>query len=99
MCRYSTAYGQSLGDGLPIAVSVLAVVMGLNLLEVILVEFPSFGRGGTQNRQSTDDASPPPHVATPPYPCVCMSNDPRGKVTLELGRVHFLHDPPVRSQL
>ena len=37
------AYGQSLGEGLPIAVSVLAVVMGLNLLEVILVQFPSFG--------------------------------------------------------
>ena len=37
------AYGQSLGDGLPIAVSVLAVVMGLNLLEVVVVQFPSFG--------------------------------------------------------
>ena len=42
------AYGQtvgggSLGEGLPIAVSALAVIMGLNLLEVILVEFPSFG--------------------------------------------------------
>jgi cytochrome c-type biogenesis protein len=37
------AYGQNLGDGLPIAVSVLAVVMGLNLLEVVMVQFPSFG--------------------------------------------------------
>ena len=39
---FGRAYGQTLGDGLPLAVSVLAVVMGLNLLEVILVEFPSF---------------------------------------------------------
>ena len=38
------AYGQNLGDGLPIAVSVLAVVMGLNLLEVVMVQFPSFGQ-------------------------------------------------------
>jgi cytochrome c-type biogenesis protein len=38
------AYGQNLGDGLPIAVSVLAIVMGLNLLEVIVVGFPSFGQ-------------------------------------------------------
>lgn len=38
------AYGQNLGDGLPIAVSILAVAMGLNLLEVIVVEFPSFGQ-------------------------------------------------------
>ena len=39
------AYGQVGGDGpiLPIAVSVLAVAMGLNLLEVIVVQFPSFG--------------------------------------------------------
>ena len=38
------AYGQNLGDGLPIAVSILAVVMGLNLLEVVMVQFPSFGQ-------------------------------------------------------
>ena len=36
------AYGQTVGDGLPIFVSLLAVAMGLNLLEVIVVEFPSF---------------------------------------------------------
>ena len=40
------AYGQVGGDAngvLPIAVSILAVAMGLNLLEVIVVAFPSFG--------------------------------------------------------
>ncbi|CAM8999571.1 unnamed protein product [Rhodiola kirilowii] len=35
------AYGQ-VGQGLPIAASALAVVMGLNLLEVIEVQLPSF---------------------------------------------------------
>ena len=36
------AYGQ-VGEGLPIAVSVLAIVMGLNLLEVVTLQLPSFG--------------------------------------------------------
>ena len=40
------AYGQVGGDAngfLPVAISILAVAMGLNLLEVIVVAFPSFG--------------------------------------------------------
>jgi len=55
------AYGQSLGDGLPIAVSVLAVLMGLNLLEVVLVEFPSFGA----NFDSRKLSLPPPVQVRP----------------------------------
>ncbi|XP_051152114.1 cytochrome c-type biogenesis ccda-like chloroplastic protein isoform X2 [Andrographis paniculata] len=35
------AYGQ-IGQGLPVAASILAVVMGLNLLEVIELQLPSF---------------------------------------------------------
>ena len=35
------AYGQ-IGSGLPIAISVLAIVMGLNLLEVVQLNLPSF---------------------------------------------------------
>ncbi|XP_073028950.1 LOW QUALITY PROTEIN: cytochrome c-type biogenesis ccda-like chloroplastic protein [Primulina eburnea] len=35
------AYGQ-IGQGLPVAASILAVVMGLNLLEIIEVQLPSF---------------------------------------------------------
>ncbi|XP_038690269.1 cytochrome c-type biogenesis ccda-like chloroplastic protein isoform X2 [Tripterygium wilfordii] len=35
------AYGQ-IGQGLPLAASVLAVIMGLNLLEIIQLQFPSF---------------------------------------------------------
>jgi len=38
------AYGQNVGPGLPIAVSLLAIVMGLNLLEVLVIEFPSFAQ-------------------------------------------------------
>ena len=34
------AYGQ-IGDGLPIAVSLVAIVMGLNLLEVVIIRLPS----------------------------------------------------------
>ncbi|KAL4521597.1 hypothetical protein Ndes2437B_g07830 [Nannochloris sp. 'desiccata'] len=34
------AYGQ-IGDGLPIAVSLVAIVMGLNLLEVFIIRLPS----------------------------------------------------------
>ena len=34
------AYGQ-IGDGLPIAVSLVAIVMGLNLLEIITIQLPS----------------------------------------------------------
>lgn len=35
------AYGQ-IGQGIPIAVSVVAMIMGLNLLEIIELQFPSF---------------------------------------------------------
>jgi len=36
------AYGQGLGQGLPVAVSALAIAMGLNLLEVVTIPLPSF---------------------------------------------------------
>lgn len=35
-------YGQ-IGIGLPIAVSIIAIIMGLNLLEALPLQFPSFG--------------------------------------------------------
>lgn len=35
------AYGQ-IGQGIPIAVSIVAMIMGLNLLEIIELQFPSF---------------------------------------------------------
>ena len=37
------AYGQGIGDGLPTAAAALAIAMGLNLLDVVDVSFPSFG--------------------------------------------------------
>lgn len=37
------AYGQGIGDGLPTAAAAVAVAMGLNLLDVVDVSFPSFG--------------------------------------------------------
>jgi cytochrome c-type biogenesis protein len=37
-------YGQ-IGVGLPILVSAIAIIMGLNLLEIMPLNFPSFGRG------------------------------------------------------
>lgn len=37
-------YGQ-IGVGLPIIVSAIAIIMGLNLLEIIPLNFPSFGTG------------------------------------------------------
>ena len=37
------AYGQGIGDGLPTAAAPLAIAMGLNLLDVVDVSFPSFG--------------------------------------------------------
>ena len=37
-------YGQ-IGVGLPIMVSAIAIIMGLNLLEIMPLNFPSFGRG------------------------------------------------------
>ena len=40
---FGAAYGQGLGDGLPTAAAALAVAMGLNLLDVVEVSFPSFG--------------------------------------------------------
>lgn len=36
-------YGQGIGDGLPTAAAAVAVAMGLNLLDVVDVSFPSFG--------------------------------------------------------
>ena len=36
------AYGQVGGDGLPILVSLVAIAMGLNLLEVVTLPLPSF---------------------------------------------------------
>lgn len=40
---FGAAYGQGVGDGLPTCAAALAIVMGLNLLNVIDVSFPSFG--------------------------------------------------------
>ncbi len=43
---FGRVYGQ-IGVGLPILVSAIAIIMGLNLLEIIPLRFPSIG-GGTQ---------------------------------------------------
>ena len=47
-------YGQ-IGTGLPIVVSLISIVMGLNLLEVISLKFPSLG----STTWITDDLPPP----------------------------------------
>jgi cytochrome c-type biogenesis protein len=39
---FGKVYGQ-IGIGLPIIVSILAILMGLNLLEALPIQFPSFG--------------------------------------------------------
>ena len=64
----SGAYGQ-IGDGLPIAVSLVAIAMGLNLLEVVQFQLPSLDidtRSWFQGKQRNDSSAAEDSTTPPP---------------------------------
>ena len=67
-----------------------AIVMGRYSGGLDAWVYSNPGRGGVENKHSSDDGSPPP----PPH--VCMSIHTEGKSCSDLGRVLVLNDPTAR---